>query len=89
MEATKEETAAAVEKMKSEFAHVHDYLDGKTETSHNVRKRHQASKRDEWEELISRVQLSCKVQQPQQQEHHPEGQAAVQKNKRISNKIAI
>ena len=33
MEATKEETAAAVEKMKSEFAHVHDYLDGRTETS--------------------------------------------------------
>ena len=53
MEATKEETAAAVEKMKSEFAHVHDYLDGKTETSHNVRKRHQASQREDWEELPS------------------------------------
>ena len=59
MEATKEETAAAVEKMKSEFAHVHDYLDGKTETSHNVRKRHQASQREDWEELPSRVQLNC------------------------------
>ena len=40
--------------------------------------------------LATRPFSRCKVQQPQQQEHHPEGQAAVQKNKkRISNKIAI
>ena len=57
--ATEEETVQLWRKMKSEFAHVHDYLDDKTETSHNIRKRHQASQREDWEELPSRVQLNC------------------------------